>query len=360
MAIHDRIRLTGLLRKKPWRQGFFHRSRPILVCANIRSYGRNDPARRRRLVLRVGRAAGRPAATGAPRDRRGRGRARGQLRGEGVRRPDGDGRPPGAAAVPAGGRRLAANERLLRGEQGDVPGLRGRDAARRGAFDRRGVPRRARHAPARRLARRDRCTPAARRARAGRASDHGRGRAHEVPREGGERRREAGRPARRPADGELDFLHPLPVERLWGVGPKTAARLHDRGIRTVGQVAELTQDALVAMLGRATGRHLHALAHNHDRRRVRTGRRRGSIGSQRALGCTTETPRRDRRDPRRARRPRHRPHAAGRARGPDGRAPAPLRRLRPRDALAHAAACHRRDGRDPPRSARAARRRRFR
>jgi DNA polymerase-4 len=87
-----------------------------------------------------------------------------------------------------------------------------------------------------------------------------------------------------PPHGELDFLHPLPVERLWGVGPKTASRLHDRGIRTVGQVADLTQDALVAMLGRASGRHLHALAHNHDRRRVRTGRRRGSIGSQRALG----------------------------------------------------------------------------
>ena len=87
-----------------------------------------------------------------------------------------------------------------------------------------------------------------------------------------------------PPDGELDFLHPLPVERLWGVGPKTAERLHDRGIRTVGQVAQLPQEALVAMLGRASGRHLHALAHNHDRRRVRTGRRRGSIGSQRALG----------------------------------------------------------------------------
>ncbi|MGB8351884.1 MAG: DNA polymerase IV, partial [Gaiella sp.] len=83
-----------------------------------------------------------------------------------------------------------------------------------------------------------------------------------------------------PPDAELEFLHPLPVERLWGVGPKTAARLHERGIRTVGQVAQLPQDALVAMLGRATGRHLHALAQNHDRRRVRTGRRRGSIGSQ--------------------------------------------------------------------------------
>jgi DNA polymerase-4 len=90
-------------------------------------------------------------------------------------------------------------------------------------------------------------------------------------------------------DAELDFLHPLPVERLWGVGPKTAARLDERGIRTVGQVAALTCEALVAMLGRATGKHLHALAHNHDRRRVRTGRRRGSIGSQRALGWRPTT-----------------------------------------------------------------------
>jgi len=93
-----------------------------------------------------------------------------------------------------------------------------------------------------------------------------------------------------PPDAELEFLHPLPVERLWGVGPKTAARLHERGIRTVGQVAQLPQDALVAMLGRATGRHLHALAQNHDRRRVRTGRRRGSIGSQRALGWKRRAP----------------------------------------------------------------------
>jgi len=93
-----------------------------------------------------------------------------------------------------------------------------------------------------------------------------------------------------PPHGELEFLHPLPVERLWGVGPKTAARLHERGIRTVGQVAQLPQEALVAMLGRATGRHLHALAQNDDRRRVRTGRRRGSIGSQRALGWKRRTP----------------------------------------------------------------------
>jgi DNA polymerase-4 len=87
-----------------------------------------------------------------------------------------------------------------------------------------------------------------------------------------------------PPDAELDFLHPLPVERLWGVGPVTATKLHELGITTVGQVAELAEAALVSLLGRASGRHLHALAHNRDPRPVRAGRRRGSMGAQRALG----------------------------------------------------------------------------
>jgi DNA polymerase-4 len=93
-----------------------------------------------------------------------------------------------------------------------------------------------------------------------------------------------------PPDRELDFLHPLPVERLWGVGPKTADRLRDRGITKVGQVARLTEGALVAMLGQASGRHLHALAHNLDPRPVQVGRRRGSIGSQHALGRSAKSP----------------------------------------------------------------------
>ena len=87
-----------------------------------------------------------------------------------------------------------------------------------------------------------------------------------------------------PHDGELAFLHPLPVERLWGVGQVTAGKLQERGIATVGQVAELGEAVLVTMLGRASGRHLHALAHNHDPRPVQVGRRRRSIGAQRALG----------------------------------------------------------------------------
>jgi DNA polymerase IV len=87
-----------------------------------------------------------------------------------------------------------------------------------------------------------------------------------------------------PPDRELAFLHPLPVERLWGVGPVTAKKLHDVGITTVGQVAELAEATLVALLGRASGRHLHALAHNRDPRPVHVGRRRRSMGAQRALG----------------------------------------------------------------------------
>jgi DNA polymerase IV len=93
-----------------------------------------------------------------------------------------------------------------------------------------------------------------------------------------------------PPERELAFLHPLPVERLWGVGAVTAAKLRERGITTVGQVALLPEPLLVSMLGRASGKHLHALAHNLDARPVRTRRRRGSIGSQRARGRSSWSP----------------------------------------------------------------------
>ena len=89
---------------------------------------------------------------------------------------------------------------------------------------------------------------------------------------------------------ELEFLHPLPVERLWGVGKVTSKKLRDRGITTVGEVAEMSERTLVSMLGRASGRHLHALANNRDPRPVVVGRRRRSIGSQRALGRRARAP----------------------------------------------------------------------
>jgi DNA polymerase IV len=87
-----------------------------------------------------------------------------------------------------------------------------------------------------------------------------------------------------PPERELGFLHPLPVEALWGVGRVTAARLREVGIETVGEVARIPEGVLVSMLGRAAGRHLHSLAHNRDPRPVRARTRRRSMGSQRALG----------------------------------------------------------------------------
>ena len=91
-------------------------------------------------------------------------------------------------------------------------------------------------------------------------------------------------------EAELEFLHPLPVGKLWGVGPVTERKLNERGIVTVGDVAQLGEAHLTAMLGVGSGRHLHALAHNRDPRRIETGRRRGSIGSQQALGRGPKTP----------------------------------------------------------------------
>jgi DNA polymerase IV len=93
-----------------------------------------------------------------------------------------------------------------------------------------------------------------------------------------------------PPDAELAFLHPLPVERLWGVGPKTSEKLRACGITRVGQVARLAESTLIRLLGRGAGRHLHALAHNRDPRRVDVGRRRRSIGTQRALGRRRRSP----------------------------------------------------------------------
>lgn len=92
-----------------------------------------------------------------------------------------------------------------------------------------------------------------------------------------------------PPDGELAFLHPLPVRRLWGVGAVTADKLHAHGIETVAAVAELGEATLASLVGAAMGRQLFALSRNIDRRRVTTGVRRRSIGAQRALGRAGNT-----------------------------------------------------------------------
>jgi DNA polymerase-4 len=93
-----------------------------------------------------------------------------------------------------------------------------------------------------------------------------------------------------PPGGELAFLHPIPVERVWGVGPSTAKKLHGRGIRTVGDVARHSEETLVSILGPASARRLHALAHNREFRPLRAGGRRRSFGSQSALGRSSAIP----------------------------------------------------------------------
>ncbi|HEY5318235.1 MAG TPA: DNA polymerase IV [Solirubrobacteraceae bacterium] len=93
-----------------------------------------------------------------------------------------------------------------------------------------------------------------------------------------------------PPDRELAFLHPLPIERVWGVGPVTARKLRRHGITTVGAIARLSEPELVAIIGQASGRHLHALSHNRDPRPVEVRRRRRSIGAQHALGRSRKSP----------------------------------------------------------------------
>lgn len=93
-----------------------------------------------------------------------------------------------------------------------------------------------------------------------------------------------------PVEQELEFLHALPVERLWGVGTVTSGKLRDARIHTVGDVAEMFESELVHLLGAGAGRHLHALAHNRDPRPVQTGKRRGSMGAQHAIGRGDHSP----------------------------------------------------------------------
>ena len=73
-----------------------------------------------------------------------------------------------------------------------------------------------------------------------------------------------------PAEGSLDFLHPLLVERLWGVGKSTGARLHGLGIRTVGDLAALPVEHLRPVVGNATADHLGRLARGVDDRPIVT------------------------------------------------------------------------------------------
>lgn len=93
-----------------------------------------------------------------------------------------------------------------------------------------------------------------------------------------------------PFTQELEFLHALPVERLWGVGAVTARKLHDARLPTVGAVAALLEGELTALIGPGAGHHLYALSQNRDPRRVEVGHRRSSMGAQHAMSRGDHTP----------------------------------------------------------------------
>ena len=247
------------------------------------------------------RLRGRPVIVGGGR------RARGELRGEGVRRAHGDGRTAGAAAVPARDRRAPRMSAYSEASKAVFARLRRRDAARRGRS--RSTRRSSTSAgcggsPARPPRSRCGCGATCASGSACRSRSASRGRSSS-PRWRAASPSPTGCSSCRPSASSRSSTR----FRSSGSGasaPATAEKLHDRGITTVGQVARLAEGALVAMLGRASGRHLHALAHNRDPRPVQVGRRRGSIGSQRALGRRRTARGRGRRRPRRARRPRRR------------------------------------------------------
>ena len=88
----------------------------------------------------------------------------------------------------------------------------------------------------------------------------------------------------------LDFLHPLPVEALWGVGETTEAKLHHLGLRTVGDIAHLPRQTLIRALGQAVGTHLHQLAWGHDERPVVAKAPERSIGSDETFGEDIDDP----------------------------------------------------------------------
>ena len=249
----------------------------------------DDPARRPRRVLRVGRAARRSDAARPAghrrRARQPRRRERRELRGAPVRRAlrDADGAGPGSAC-PTGVFLSPRFERYVEKSREVMGDPRVGDAARRAALDRRGVPRR-RAARAACSGTGSEIAALVRDARSQRGGSRrvGRRRDHQVPGQARERPREAQRPARRAEPGtERDFLAPLPVTRLWGVGPATLQRLERMAVRTIGESRALPESSLAGALGTRSVAHLHALARQ----------RRSARGRPRARERSRSAPRR--------------------------------------------------------------------
>jgi DNA polymerase-4 len=99
-----------------------------------------------------------------------------------------------------------------------------------------------------------------------------------------------------PADGVLEFLHPLPVSALWGVGQRTGTVLARLGLRTVADLAHAPVSTLERELGRATAAHLSALAWGRDARKVETGSHDKSIGAEETFGTDIGDPTQIRRE----------------------------------------------------------------
>ena len=308
--------------------------RHMRTCVRVR---RGDhPACRPRRLLRLRRAAGRSSPARPPRDRRGGSRAGSQLRGEGVRGPHGHGWRAGPGAVSECRRGGAPHVRVLGGERGRVRGVQPHDPAGRGPVDRRGVPRRGRAATAVRRSDRNRRT--ARRdvrEQVGLPITVGVARTKFLAKVASA----VGKPDGLlvvPPGRELAFLHPLPVERLWGWGPSpprsfTAAdHQRRRGVR--------------ARRGRA-GRHVgqggrpaSPRARAQPRPAPRTDRAPPPLDRLAARArAGTEIVRRHRRRRRCARRPRHRADARRRTCRPDRHVAVAVRRLLTRDPVAHLA-----------------------
>jgi len=91
------------------------------------------------------------------------------------------------------------------------------------------------------------------------------------------------------AGTEQAFLAPLPVTRLWGVGPATQRKLEGMGLRTIADVAALDESTMTRALGNSLGRHLWALAHNDDDRAVVPDRALQSIGAEETFGVDLRT-----------------------------------------------------------------------
>ena len=255
---------------------------------------------------------------------------------------------PGAAALPGRDRRSASDARLLRGEQGGVP--RSSTTSRRSSRDCRSTRRSSMCAacagsPGRPVEIAERLRRAVRE-RVGLPITVGVARTKFLAKVASAVAKPDGLLLVAP-DRELAFLHALPVESLWGVGtgrPRSSA--------AAGSAPSASSRASPRRRSRRCsaarqGRHLHALAHNRDPRPVHPGRRRGSIGSQRALGRSPRSPAEiDAVAIGLVERVTRRMRTAG-ARGPHGRAAAALRRLLPRDPLTHAPAPDRPHRHDP-------------